>query len=455
MSAKGTTPEALAELETSLEELHVAGEELKAQNEELALTRADLEAERQQYHDLFEFAPDGYLVTDEAGTIRKANRAAAALLNVSQQFLIGKPLINYIQTSERQNFRSKLNQLCKTNQQLKWEVRVSPRDNAAFDAALTVSSFRDGSGRPVALRWLLRDITERKRAEAEIRTLNAQLEQRVSYRTEQLEAANRCLDEALCREQAARVEAEAANRMKDEFLAIVSHELRSPLNAMLGWARLLRERKFNEATTARAIDIIERNARLQTNLIEDLLDVSRIIRGQLSLQVHPVNLVQMIEAAINTVKPAADAKAIRLESVLEPNFGSVWADANRLQQVLSNLLSNAIKFTPKGGRVELRLERSRDAVEITVKDTGIGINPDFLPYIFDRFRQADTTSTRSHGGLGLGLAIVHHLVELHGGIIHAESGGEGQGAKFTVQLPICQLLRGQAHVARNSNSPAP
>ncbi|MEP0855240.1 response regulator [Trichocoleus sp. DQ-U1] len=252
-------------------------------------------------------------------------------------------------------------------------------------------------------------------------------------------------------------ESQQANRMKDEFLAILSHELRSPLNPILGWTQLLRTRKFDQATTTRAIETIERNAKLQTQLIDDLLDVSRIIRGKVGLNISPINLVSTLEAAIDTVRLAADAKSIQLQSFLDPSVGLVSGDSSRIQQVVWNLLSNAIKFTPEGGRVEIRLsmvsgqksfanERelmtneglrtNRNYAQIQVLDTGKGIRADFLPHVFDYFRQADGSTTRKHGGLGLGLAIVHHLVELHGGTVYAESPGEGQGATFTVILPL-------------------
>ena len=243
-------------------------------------------------------------------------------------------------------------------------------------------------------------------------------------------------EQLLAKEQAARAEAEAANRMKDEFLATLSHELRTPLNAMVGWTQLLRTRKFDEKTTVRALETIDRNTKSLAQLIEDVLDVSRIITGKLRLNVRPVELVPVIEAAIETVLPAAEAKNIRIESILDSSVGSVLGDANRLQQVVWNLLSNAVKFTPKGGRVEMRLEAINSRVQIRVSDTGQGINPDFLPYVFERFRQADSTTTRSYGGLGLGLAIVRHLVELHGGTVDAESPGLGLGATFIVNLPL-------------------
>lgn len=275
------------------------------------------------------------------------------------------------------------------------------------------------------------DITERKQAETE---------------REQL----------LKREQEARIEAEAANRLKDEFLAILSHELRSPLNAILGWAQLLCQQKFNEVTTAKALQIIQRNALLQAKLIEELLDISYIIRGKLVLQKNLVNLMPVIESAISTVQLAADAKAIQLVSELDSDAGLVLGDMDRLQQVFWNLLANAIKFTPDGGQVEIRLERVNAQIEVTVSDTGQGISPDFLPFIFGRFRQADSTTTRLHGGLGLGLAIVRQLVEQHGGTVLVMSLGSGQGATFTVQLPLASTEQqtsasGQKNLLKNDS----
>lgn len=248
-------------------------------------------------------------------------------------------------------------------------------------------------------------------------------------------------DRLLASEQLARTQAETSNRLKDEFLAVVSHELRSPLNAMLGWVQMLRTGRLNETMTAKALETIERNARAQTQLIEDLLDVSRIITGKLRLNVRSLQLAPIIEAAIDTARPAADAKEIRLQPVLDPAAGPISGDSERLQQIVWNLLSNAIKFTPKKGRVHIRLERINSHVEITISDTGIGIKPEFLPYVFERFRQADSSSTRSYSGLGLGLAIVRHLLELHGGSVSVDSPGEGQGSTFTVMLPVIPVVR--------------
>jgi PAS domain S-box-containing protein len=227
-----------------------------------------------------------------------------------------------------------------------------------------------------------------------------------------------------------------ANRLKDEFLATVSHELRTPLTAILGWAHLLRTGQLGEKSATDALETIERNARVQSQLIDDLLDVSRIITGKLRLDVRQHDPASFIEAAIEAVRPAAEAKSVRIQKVMDTGVVSVAGDPARLQQVVWNLLANAIKFTPKGGQVQVRLERIDSHIEIAVSDTGAGIAPEFLPYVFERFRQADQKTTRQHGGLGIGLAIVRHLVELHGGTVQAESQGEGQGATFVVKLPV-------------------
>jgi PAS domain S-box-containing protein len=241
-------------------------------------------------------------------------------------------------------------------------------------------------------------------------------------------------------------DAQESNRLKDEFLATVSHELRTPLTAMLGWAHLLRGRQLDEKNAAHALETIERNARSQAQLIDDLLDVSRIITGKLRLDVRPVDPSSFIESAIEAVRPAAEAKDIRIQKVMDTGLVSVAGDPARLQQVVWNLLSNAIKFTPKGGRVQVRLERVNSHIEIAVSDTGAGIEPEFLPHVFERFRQADQTTTRQHGGLGWGLAIVRHLVELHGGAVQAQSPGEGQGATFIVMLPVVPVYQ-QEHLS--------
>lgn len=348
-------------------------------------------------------------ILDPDGHVASWNSGAERILGYPEVEILGQPFSRFFTPEDVQSGEPEreLNQALTSGraEDERWQVR---KDGTRFWASGVVTLLQDGSMRGFSK--VMRDVTERKQAESE---------------REQL----------LEREQAARAQAEAANRMKDEFLATLSHELRTPLNAILGWARLLRTRKFNEDTTAGALETIERNAKSQAQLIEDLLDVSRITQGNLRLNLCACELIPVIEAAITAVRPTADAQGVQLNSRLDPTE-PVMGDPSRLQQVVWNLLSNAIKFTPRGGRVEVKLKQLGSQVQIVVSDTGKGITADFLPYVFERFRQFDSTSTRPHGGLGLGLAIASQLVDLHGGTVHAESQGAGQGATFTVNLPL-------------------
>jgi signal transduction histidine kinase len=279
---------------------------------------------------------------------------------------------------------------------------------------------------------------------------NQDLESRVAERTAELVLSNERLraeieerlhaenerEELLARERLLRGHAEELSRLKDEFLATMSHELRTPLNAIFGWITLLRTGRLDEATQARALETIERNARAQKRLVEDLLDVSRIVTGKLGLELADVAPLRVLQGAIATMQPAAEAKEVRIVPALGEVTGVIRGDPARLQQVVCNLLSNAIKFTAPGGRIDVELAMSGDQVQISVADTGQGIKPEFLPHVFERFRQEDGSIVRRHGGLGLGLAIVHHLVELHSGTVEAQSDGEGCGSRFIVQLPL-------------------
>lgn len=272
---------------------------------------------------------------------------------------------------------------------------------------------------------IIEDVTERVAREAKLQA--------------QIEARSRLLSS----EKLARNEAERANRLKDEFLATISHELRNPLNAILGWAHMLRLGKLTPANVERAVETIYRNAKSQAQLVSDLLDVSRIISGKLRLDVRQVDLISIVNAALDSIRPAADAKSIRLQTMLDPAAGPIAGDADRLQQIVWNLLTNAVKFTPKGGRIQVKVQRVDSHSEIVVSDSGVGINKEFLPYVFDRFRQADASITRTQGGLGLGLSIVHQLVDLHGGSVSVHSDGEGKGATFTISLPFVGVVSSQ------------
>jgi PAS domain S-box-containing protein len=359
----------------------------------------------ERFRSLIEQASDGIFVADLEGTYTDVNSNACQMLGYTREELIGKKIIDLISPEDSPRLDAIREWLLKGGAHL-GEWRLRRKDGYYLPVELSAKIFPDG-------RWLaiVRDIQARKQAEAE-------------------------REELLAREQAAREAAEAANRSKDEFLAIISHELRSPLNAMLGYARLLRYGPPDAQKIEQAVEIIERHGRAQSQLINDLLDTAGIISGRLRLDVEPVDLAAVIREAVQTIYPAAAAKGISIKADLTPEAGQITGDPARLQQVFWNLLSNAVKFTPAGGRVELRLERIDPHIRIIVSDTGKGISPEFLPYIFDRFRQADASSVRKYGGLGLGLALTKYLVELHGGTIEATSAGDGQGATFKVLLPV-------------------
>ncbi|MGB3202698.1 MAG: PAS domain-containing protein [Nodosilinea sp.] len=344
-------------------------------------------------------------------------------------------LRHLIHADDRDRARVQVEQAIADHSDYDIEYQVMHADGQSRWIAAKGRAQYDAAGQVLSMLGVVQDITPRKQIEQE---------------REQLFTS----------ERAARTQAEAANRIKDEFLAVVSHELRSPLNPILGWSQLLLQGQLSEQKTQRALEVIERNAQMQAQLINDLLDVSRILRGKLSLNKKAVNLARVIQSALETVQLAAEAKSIQIHTELEPNLKPVWGDVDRLQQVAWNLLSNAVKFTPEGKRIEVRLEQVegrrvgagepggggtsldnaptylRSYARLTISDTGKGIHPDFLPHVFDRFRQENATTTRQFGGLGLGLALVRYLVELHGGSVQADSPGEGQGATFTLQIPL-------------------
>lgn len=267
--------------------------------------------------------------------------------------------------------------------------------------------------------------------------INAQdLERSIRYSIQERQSQEERI--RLAREQAAREQAESANRAKDEFLAVLSHELRTPLNAMLGWVRLLKTNRDSDEIFSKAVESIERSAVTQTKFVEDLLDVTRIANGNIRLSKRPFTLNQVVESAVDGIRPAADVKSISVKYIEERADVAIYADSERIQQIVNNLMSNAVKFTPEGGEVAVTLGRSGDEAIISVRDSGQGISPEFLPKVFERYKQANNSTTNRKGGLGLGLAIVKHLTELHGGNITAESQGEGKGSTFTVRLPLSE-----------------
>jgi PAS domain S-box-containing protein len=309
------------------------------------------------------------------------------------------------------------------------------KDGRLLNLSLTVSPIRDDQGRIVGASKIARNITDRIQGQQERDRL--------------------LVSEKKARRQAeeARIQAEEANRLKDEFLAVVSHELRSPLSAITGWASLMRSGKLDGEETARAAETILRNAQLQTQLISDLLDVSAIVSGRLRLNIRPFTFGSVIKEALEVVRPAAQAKSIRLEFSMDPTVGPVAGDPDRLQQVCWNLFSNAVKFTPIGGAIQVRVLRTNSSLKVVVSDNGKGIPPHLLSPIFERFRQGDSSTTREHGGLGLGLAIVRHLVELHGGEVKARSEGPGKGAEFVVELPIFITRRSAESLEQDNVDP--
>ena len=359
--------------------------------------RKRLEEERDRF---FTLSMDMLCIVGLDGYLRRVNPAFEKTLGFTAEELLAAPIFDFVHPEDRPVLKAEY-------------VKLSTGEPTTYLENRGLC--KDGSYKWVG--WTYFPVPEEGLAYGVGRevTRRRQMEETLKLRAEELEQAN---------------------RTKDEFLATLSHELRTPLTAILGWSRLLRARQFDEAGQERAVEVIERNAEAQAKLIDDLLDVSRIITGKLRLEAQPVALASVVETVVNALRPSAEAKGLRLEPSVDPATDPVTGDPNRLRQIVTNLLSNAIKFTPEGGRVEVRLGRADAHARLTVRDTGAGIRAEDLPYIFERFRQADSTNTRTHSGLGLGLAIARHLVELHGGTIHAESQGEGQGAAFTVELPL-------------------
>jgi signal transduction histidine kinase/CheY-like chemotaxis protein len=387
------------------QELVRAKEALELKTRELAHSLAMMRA-------TFESTTDGILVTDERGTVTDFNERYVAMWRLPREAVEAGRHHDILETTGAQfgdarPFLARIEEIYAGAPAETFDV-LELADGRVFER---FSRIQVVHGDDVGRVWSFRDITENRRL---------------------LES-----------ERAARSDAERASSMKDEFLATLSHELRTPLSAILGWSQMLRLPTARPSDLQRGLETIQRNARVQMQLIEDLLDMNRITSGKLRIDIQALAPTSFIEAALETVRPAADAKGIRLTALLDPAAGPIAGDPNRLQQVVWNLLSNAIKFTGEDGRIQVALRRVNSHIEISVEDTGIGITAEFLPYVFDRFRQADASSTRAAGGLGLGLAIVKQLVELHGGSVRATSAGQGRGATFTVDLPL-MVIRDEA-----------
>jgi PAS domain S-box-containing protein len=355
---------------------------------------------------------DAIITKDLHGVVTSWNAAAERMFGYSASEAIGQPVSALIIPPDRRHEEEMFLKRLRQGERIEdFETERVAKDGRIIQISVTVSPVRNRHGEVVGASKIGRDVTQRREAETE--------------RTRLLEA-----------ERAARERAEAANRAKDEFVAIISHEIRSPLNAILGWAQTLRQAPLDVAATSRALESIERNARAQAQLLDDLLDISRAIAGKLRIEPRPIDIQRSLDAALESIRPAATAKSITIDVHRDPRKTIVTADPDRLQQVFWNLLSNAVKFTPKHGHVAVTIQRLNSHLEVTVRDSGIGIPETFLPHLFERFEQADTTTVRRHSGLGLGLAIARHLIELHGGSISATSPGKGKGATFTVALPV-------------------
>ena len=370
-------------------------------------TAKPVELHADLYREIFSHSKEAIAIIDPDGYYLQQNGAHFTLLGYADDDLKGKTPAIYLGKETFEDIFTKIG----ATGDYSGETVCRTKSGEERNIELSVFTMRSGLGEPLCYVSIKRDITTRKRTE-------------------------RALDQLLIRERTARADAEKANRLKDEFLATLSHELRTPLNAVIGWSRILKSGRLDDESSGHAIEVIERNAWAQKQIIEDILDVSRVITGKLQLHLGPVNLVSVVNAALDAVRPALEAKDIRVETHYENRLRIIAGDADRLQQVVWNLLSNASKFTPVGGVVAVRVGQDETNVEIQVSDTGPGIDAEFLPHVFERFRQADGSTTRTHGGLGLGLAIVRHLVELHGGMIGAENRKPGSGAVFTVRLPL-------------------
>jgi PAS domain S-box-containing protein len=378
---------------------------------------------------IIESADDAIISKTLDGILTSWNKAAEHIFGYTSEEAIGQSVLMLIPDDLRDEETMILSKIRAGEKVEHYETKRRAKDGRLVNVSLTVSPIRGADGTIIGASKILRDITRQTQIEAE-------------------------RDALLAREKEAREQAEIASRAKDEFLGLLSHELRTPLNSILGWTRILSAHNLDAEAAAAALETIDRNAKLQARLIDDMLDVSRIISGKLRLDAQPVDLTSVINAAVETVRPAAEAKRIHLNVALDFGTGTVLGDPVRLQQIVWNLVSNAVKFVPREGSVRVSLRRVNSHVEVSVLDSGPGIEPEFLPFVFDRFRQADSAANKKYSGLGLGLSIVRHLTELHGGTVEAANGGDGEGALFIVKLPVMALSRSIKQMTASSDTDA-
>jgi PAS domain S-box-containing protein len=369
---------------------------------------------------LVDSADDAIIAKNLDGIVTSWNPAAEKLFGYAAEEIVGKPITVLFPEDHADEEAHILQRIRRGERIDHYQTRRRRKDGQLIEVEQTISPIRDNLERIIGASNITRDITEQKRAEVRER-------------------------DALRQAHEARRQAEDASRAKDDFLATISHELRTPMTAIMGWSRMMMTGQLPPERMQQAIETIDRNAQAQAQLIEDLLDISRIVSGRLRIEFKPVDMAAIVAAAVESVRPAAEAKRIRIQTVLSSGAGPILGDEQRLQQVVWNLLTNAIRFTPKEGFIEIHLQRIESQIEVRVTDNGMGIKPEFIPYVFDRFTQADTTITRSRGGLGMGLAIVKSLVEVHGGIVSASSEGEGKGATFVMKLPVSAVRTEERH----------
>lgn len=372
-------------------------------------------------------AEDAIVSKDLNGIVTSWNKAAEDLFGYTSEEMVGQPISLLIPFDHPDEEPQILARIRRGERIAHYETQRIRKGGEVIDVSLTVSPIRDATGRIIGASKIARNITDQKRAAARER-------------------------EALHQAHQARKQAEEASRTKDEFLATISHELRTPMTAIVGWSRLLLSGQLRADLQQRALETIDRNARSQAQLIEDLLDVSRIVSGKLRVDLKPVDLGSVVLAAVEAIRPSAEARRIRIQTLFEADLAPILGDAERLQQVVWNLLSNAVRFTNPLGAVQIELSRADSQVELRVRDNGVGIKQEFLPHIFERFTQADSSIRRSQGGLGMGLSIVKSLVELHGGVVSAYSEGENKGALFTIRLPVSVIWHGRSLPPKNETA---